>query len=87
MVRYVFRPTPGYYGDHKGPAAPCDGSGDGQGVYYNAASGYNQNPYGAYSVYSSTGYGGQNKWFPKYDGIARNLPSGIKNHNGSHQRY
>ncbi|MGI5375843.1 hypothetical protein ACQEV2_16630 [Streptomyces sp. CA-251387] len=84
-VRWVFRSFPSdAYG---GMYHPCDPTGDGQGVYHNAASAWNQDPYAAYAVYSETGYGGQNKWYPKADGYARNLGSGIKNHNGAHKRY
>ncbi|WP_189982660.1 peptidase inhibitor family I36 protein [Streptomyces capoamus] len=69
------------------PCGHSSGDGDGQGVFNSAASAWNQDPYAAYSVYSQTGYSGESKWYPKADGYARNLGSGLKNHNGAHKRY
>ncbi|MGW4196172.1 hypothetical protein [Streptomyces sp. NPDC005004] len=91
VVRYIFSAFPGYYTDpdgdtHKGMSAPCDNKGDGQYATDNAASAYNQDPSHSYTVYSNTGYAGSKKTIPKYDGIARNLSSGLKNKNSSSKR-
>jgi hypothetical protein len=91
LVRYVFKGFPGYYVDpdgdtHQGMKNPCDATGDGQSVMDNAASAYNQDPSHSYTVYSNTGYTGSKKTIPKYDGIARNLGSGLKNKNSSSKR-
>ncbi|GAA1042217.1 hypothetical protein GCM10009566_42860 [Streptomyces murinus] len=88
VVRFVFEDfVSDAYGGMPHPCGHSKGDGDGQGVENNAASAWNQDPYAAYSVYSADGYGGENQWYPKADGYARNLTSGIKNHNGAHKRY
>ncbi|MFI6355117.1 hypothetical protein ACIBJF_21235 [Streptomyces sp. NPDC050743] len=88
VVRFVFEDFPSdAYGGMPYPCGHYKGDGDGQGVESNAASAWNQDPYAAYSVYSEDGYSGETQWYPKADGYARNLGSGIKNHNGSHKRY
>ncbi|MEU1040734.1 hypothetical protein ACFYP4_10205 [Streptomyces sp. NPDC005551] len=67
-------------------AHPCDGTGDGQTAANNAASAYNQDPSHSYTVYKDTGYTGSKKTIPRYDGIARNLGTGLKNKNSSSKR-
>ncbi|MCX4742469.1 hypothetical protein [Streptomyces antibioticus] len=91
VVRYIFSGFPGYYTDpdgdtHKGMSDPCDAKGDGQYAADNAASAYNQDPSHSYTVYSNTGYAGSKKTIPRYDGIARNLGTGLKNKNSSSKR-
>ncbi|MFE9606120.1 hypothetical protein [Streptomyces hokutonensis] len=84
FITFVFGAFPSdAYG---GMPTPCDARGSGQGVYHHAASAWNQDPYAGYTVYANTGYSGTSKYYPKADGIARNLSSGLKNHNGSHKR-
>ncbi|MGW3289419.1 hypothetical protein ACWDR3_32750 [Streptomyces sp. NPDC001002] len=84
LVRFVFDffPSDAYHGMQH----PCDQKGAGQSVYHNAASAWNQDPYAAYTVYSKTSYNGTTKYYPKADGYARNLGSGLKNSNSSHKR-
>jgi len=91
IVRYIFTSFPGYYTDpdgetHRGMANPCDPEGAGQGLGDNAASAYNQDPSHSYTVYGDAGYTGSKKTIPKYDGMARNLGSTLKNKNSSSQR-
>lgn len=69
-----------------GMQTPCDPTGSGGAVYHNAASAWNQDSYAGYTIYANTGYSGTSKYYPKADGYARNLGSGLKNHNGSHKR-
>ncbi|MHB9858382.1 hypothetical protein [Streptomyces sp. YIM S03343] len=84
FISFVFGAFPSdAYGGMK---SPCDNTGSGQGVYHNAASAWNQDSYAGYTMYANTSYSGTSKYYPKADGIARNLGSGLKNHNGSHKR-
>lgn len=84
VVRFEFGafPSDAYHG----MPHPCDDRGAGQAVYHNAASAWNQDPYAAYTVYAKTSYSGTSKYYPKADGYARNLGSGLQNSNSSHKR-
>lgn len=84
FINFVFGGFPSeVYG---GMQTPCDPTGSGGAVYHNAASAWNQDSYAGYTIYANTGYSGTSKYYPKADGYARNLGSGLKNHNGSHKR-